>query len=78
MSVCLTGMRYYTVHPIAMKLWSIVVRTSGKISVKKYLRKNSNFEGLTRTPCVGLPTSKPPVFCAPCFQSPKIQGPAEN
>jgi hypothetical protein len=29
--VCLSRMRSYTIHPIAMKLRSVVVRTPGKV-----------------------------------------------
>ena len=44
MCVCLCVLlRYYTIHPIATKLWEVVKYTPAKVSVKKNLENKIYF-----------------------------------
>ena len=38
LSVCLSFMHYYTIHPIAMKLWEVVEYTPAKVSGRKKVK----------------------------------------
>ena len=43
MCVCLSFMRYYTIHPIATKLWEVVEYTPAKVIGEKKFKKKDLF-----------------------------------